>query len=112
MFVPSGSGHIPYPRFRAAIDAGDLEFIRRHSEEFAPVRLSDALQICLLLRDQHPERFERAAVRWLGRFALEARKATIEDVRLAASALDSLAANPNSAMERLSALCVRHQLTA
>jgi hypothetical protein len=35
--------------------------------------LDDALRICLVIRDSDPDRYERAAVRWLGRFALEAR---------------------------------------
>jgi hypothetical protein len=29
--------------------------------------------VCLLMRDQRDGRFEQAAVRWLGRFALEAK---------------------------------------
>ena len=38
--------------------------------------LDDALRICLVLRGGDPDRYERAAVRWLGRFALEAREAS------------------------------------
>ncbi len=33
-------------------------------------------------------------MRWLGRFALEARGATIDDLRLAADALDALPSAP------------------
>jgi hypothetical protein len=36
------------------------------------------------------ERYDRAAVRWLGRFALEGQKVTIRDLRGAADALDML----------------------
>jgi hypothetical protein len=70
--------------------------------------LDDALRICLVLRDGDPERYERAAVRWLGRFALEAQRATIQDLRLAADALDALPHSATEAMERLQRLCVAH----
>jgi hypothetical protein len=38
-----------------------------------PPLLEDALVICLLLLDQEPDRYERAAVRWLGRLQAEVR---------------------------------------
>jgi hypothetical protein len=69
------------------------------------INLQDALRICLLMREQ--DGFERAAVRWLGRFALEARSATIEDVQTAAAALDALPDRPDTAMERLAHVCTR-----
>jgi hypothetical protein len=59
-----------------------------------------------VLRDGDPDRFERAAVRWLGRFALEAKGATMDDLRAAADALDALPQQPVCAMEQLQALCL------
>jgi hypothetical protein len=47
-------------------------------------------------------------VRWLGRFALEARNVTIDDLRLAADALDALPERAADAMESLQQLCVAH----
>jgi hypothetical protein len=47
-------------------------------------------------------------VRWLGRFALEAKGARIGDIRAAADALSAMPAQPTAAMERLQALCVAH----
>jgi hypothetical protein len=101
---------VPRPRVLAALDKGDLEFIRAHAARLAPISLPDALRICLMVRDQDPERYEAAAVRWLGRFALEARRATIDDVRHAADALAALPEQPQAAMEQLSGLCLRHHL--
>jgi hypothetical protein len=46
--------------------------------------------ICRVVRDGDPDRYQCAAVRWLERFALEARDVTIEDLRLAVEALDAL----------------------
>lgn len=63
-----------------------------------------------MVRDQEPARYEAAAVRWLGRFALEARNATLDDVRRAAEALDALPEDPESAMEQIARLCVRYHL--
>jgi len=95
----------PYVIFRQALDAGDLARIRALASAMPRINLQDALRICLLMRDH--DGYERAAVRWLGRFALEARAATIEDVQAAAAALDALPDRPDTAMERLSAVCTR-----
>lgn len=99
----TGSGIPPYVIFRQALDAGDLARIRALAAAMPRINLQDALRICLLMREQ--DGYERAAVRWLGRFALEARSATIEDVQAAAAALDALPDRPDSAMERLSTVC-------
>lgn len=76
------------------------------AHELPRVALDDALRICLVLRGGDPARYERAAVRWLGRFALEARGVTIADLRMAADALDDLPARASEAMERLQQLCL------
>jgi hypothetical protein len=98
----------PYSRFRRALATGNLLLVRTAAAELPRVALSDALEVCLLVRDQDPERFERAAVRWLGRFALEARDATLEAMQHAAAALDVMRHQPAAAMEILAAMCVRH----
>ena len=41
------------------------------ARELPRIALDDALHIGLVLRDGDSERHQRAAVRWLGRFALE-----------------------------------------
>ena len=106
MFVSSEGS--PYARFRRALKTGNEALVVAAALELPHVALDDALQICLVLRNGDPDRFERAAVRWLGRFALEARTVTIDDVREAASALDDLPQRAADAMERLARLCVAH----
>jgi hypothetical protein len=106
MFVSSDGS--PYARFRRALKTGNEALVVAAALELPHVALDDALQICLVLRNGDPERFERAAVRWLGRFALEARAVTIEDVREAARALDELPERAPDAMGRLARLCVAH----
>jgi hypothetical protein len=100
----------PYARFRRALETGNELLILTAARELPQVALNDALQICLVLRDGDPGRYERAAVRWLGRFALEARGVTIRDLRAAAAALDCLPARSAEAMEQLQRLCVARGL--
>jgi hypothetical protein len=101
------SDSIPYASFRAAVDGGNLQRVQQLAKSLGgPVKLDDALRICLLMRDGDPERYERAAVRWLGRFALEARGVTIDDVQEAARLLDELLDETALTMENLQRLCV------
>jgi hypothetical protein len=96
----------PYARFRRALAGGNEAVVLAAARELPQVALDDALRICLVLRGGDPSRYERAAVRWLGRFALEARGVTIDDLRRAASALDVLPEQAAEAMECLQRLCV------
>lgn len=104
MFVTSDGN--PYARFRRALETGNETLVTAAARELPRIGLEDALRICLVLRGGDPVRYERAAVRWLGRFALEAREVTIEDLRQAASALDALPDRAAEAMERLQRLCL------
>lgn len=97
-----------YTRFRRALATGNLNLIRAAAAELPRVSLPDALEVCLLLRDHDPGRFEKAAVRWLGRFALEAKGVTISALETAASALRVLPERPDVSMEILSDLCLEH----
>ena len=47
------------------------------ARELPRVPLDEALRICLLIRGGDADRYEQAAVRWLGRFALEVHCVTI-----------------------------------
>ncbi len=96
----------PYARFRRALETGNESLVTAAALELPRIALDDALRICLVLRGGDPARYERAAVRWLGRFALEARRVTIHDLRAAADALDALPARPTEAMEKLQRLCL------
>jgi hypothetical protein len=106
MFVTSDGN--PYARFRRALETGNEMLVTAAARELPKIALDDALRICLVLRGADPDRYERAAVRWLGRFALEGRQVTIADLRVAADALDALPGRASEAMERLQSLCVAH----
>ncbi|MGI8507255.1 MAG: hypothetical protein ACR2MK_10740 [Solirubrobacteraceae bacterium] len=109
MFVTSDGR--AYTRFKRALSTGNLNLVRAAAAELPRVGLADALEVCLLLRDEPDARFDRAAVRWLGRFALEGRDVTLNAIQAAAAALDSLPRQPDVAMETLVLLCVQHHVT-
>jgi hypothetical protein len=60
-----------YMRFRRALDRGNVTEALSAAAQLEHVGLADALELCLLLRDQAPERFPRATLRWHGRFCRE-----------------------------------------
>jgi hypothetical protein len=84
--------------------------VRATAAELPRVALDDALRVCLLIRDQDPDQYDRAALRWVGRFALEAQSATLADVRAAADALARLPTDAEDAMARLEQLYFAHRL--
>jgi len=102
----------PYSRFRRALATGNLALVRAAAAELPAVDLADALAICLLMGTRDDERYERAAVRWLARLALERPGIGLEDLRQGLLAFEALPYNPAAARERLAALCERLGLPA
>jgi hypothetical protein len=96
----------PDARFRRALDTGNVLLVRAAAAELQRVELGDALRI-LGVFSQDSELYERAAVRWLGRFCLEAPNATVEDVQVAADELETLGEGVTGEVERLAVLCRR-----
>ena len=75
----------PYTIFRRALERGSLTAVRAAVANLpGPPPLEDALVICLLLRDQEPDRYERAALKWLGRLLHEQRGVSLRHAELAA----------------------------
>jgi hypothetical protein len=58
--------------------------------------LYDAPDLCALLAEVKPERLERAAIRWHGRFELEAATLTLAESRFALAELERLPADPQA----------------
>ncbi|HKG17595.1 MAG TPA: hypothetical protein VKA96_07895 [Solirubrobacteraceae bacterium] len=98
------SGGSPYTRFRRALETGDVALVKAAAAELPHVGLVDALKIVWLYREDD-QLYERAAVRWVGRFALEATSATLEDVQSALSGLAGVAMGFPGALEELANLC-------
>jgi hypothetical protein len=87
----------PYARLVRAIKVGNLAIIEATAAELGWVALPDALAILLVIEAKDDERFERSAIRWAGRLALE-----VPDLELAelAGALESLHALPDEHAQR------------
>jgi hypothetical protein len=96
-----------YSIFRRALERGSLVGVRAAVANLpGPPPLDDALAICLLLLNQEPDRYERAAVRWLGRLLLEQRGMSLRHAELAAAYLAAWAdpARRDAATEALAEL--------
>jgi hypothetical protein len=93
-------------RFRRALKTGNLTLIPNAAAELPRVDLGDALEVCLAIRHPQPARFDFAALRWLARFCVERREATVAQVQAAAWAFDNLTDEP-TALETLRRLCSR-----
>jgi len=92
------------------LNRGDLNLVHAAALELPQVDLVDALRIVLLMSGEDDERYDRAATRWLGRFAVERPSARLEDLKLALHALEALPYNEHAARQTLGQLCEAHGL--
>jgi hypothetical protein len=95
----------PYTRFRRSLATGNMVLIRAAAAELGHISLGDALCVCVAMRDAEPERFERAALRWIARYCVERPKVTLADVRTAAEAFERMSQRPEDALTTLQDLC-------
>lgn len=94
-------------RFQRAIVRGHVQAAEMAAREMGGLSLADALLLCELLANTDPQRYERAALRWLERF-MEERLPPLSEVALAASALAELRhGHRNAGVETLKRL-LRH----
>jgi hypothetical protein len=95
--------------FDAALACGDAAGAWAAAHELRRLELADALALCLLLREQQPSLYERAAARWAARFALEADAVRLPDLGLAVAALHALnGAERVAGIAALASLCRQH----
>lgn len=110
MFVTSQGS--PYARFRRALTTGNLLLVRAAAAELPRVDLTDALQVCLLIHRGDPDRYEQAAIRWLGRLCLEHRELGFDELAQGLAAFRALPSQPDPALDALRQLCQRAGLDA
>ena len=80
----------PYARLRRALDRGNATGALSTAAELQTVPLAEALEICLLLRDVEPARYQRAAVRWHARFCREVPGVAMPEAELVLASLQAL----------------------
>ena len=83
----------PYARFRRALELGKLPLVLAAAAELPRLDLEDGLRVLVLMAEQDRPRYDRAAVRWLARLALD-RRLDVEDLRSGLAACDLLRRHP------------------
>jgi hypothetical protein len=68
-YVPVTSQGHRYAQLQRALKTGNAHLALAAAGELHHVDLADALSLVLLIRDDDPQRYDRAAVRWLARYA-------------------------------------------
>ncbi len=100
----------PYTWFKAALARGDLAGVRAAAAELPRIDLTDALAICVLMGHRDDPAYERAATKWLARFALERPGVGLEELSRALLAMEVLPDNPAAAKSVLIGICRQHGL--
>ena len=83
-----------YRWLKQALERGDLPLVKASAAQLPAVDLPTALDIALLVIEQEPHNGERAAVRWLGRWALESKEASLAGLLEATVAMSAGAHEP------------------
>lgn len=100
-FVTS-QGH-PYSQFRRALLTKNATLVVSAAHELSEVSLTDALKILTVLAEKHDRRFDRGAVRFLGRLCME-RRLGLADVRWALAHIERLPVDPEGVQLTLARL--------
>jgi hypothetical protein len=100
-----------WPRLRRALDQGNLVEARSAASELEHVGLAEALELLLLIRDQEPAKFERAALRWHARLCADVKTMPLGEALTVLALLEQLRGKRADAAARsLSELLYRRGL--
>ncbi len=95
----TAQGH-PRAIFKKAIERGNVLVAEATAREIG-LSLEEALQLVLLYAAYEPQKLERAALRWFGRYLDEGEGVSLLKAQVALSALAELRAGEREAAERL-----------
>jgi hypothetical protein len=98
-FVTS-QGH-RYARFQRALKTGNAHLALAAAAEVRQVGLADALSLLLLIREDEPVLYDKAAVRWFAKYAAEDRYLLLRDARELVDLLDGIGRHDQVAVVRL-----------
>ena len=87
-------------RYRRALERRHI-FAQVAAKEMAFLSLRDALGLLALYAADDSPKYEKAAIRWLGRLALESKDLSLGDLQLAAASLGAMRRRPESALQAL-----------
>jgi hypothetical protein len=100
VFAVTSQGH-RYAQFQRALKTGNAHLALAAAAELRHVDLADALSLVLLIRDDGPQRYDRAAVRWLARYAAQDRAMRLAEARELVDLLDGAGRHDRVAVLRL-----------
>jgi hypothetical protein len=89
-------GH-PRTVFVRALERVDVTAAMAAAKQMGGLELGDALALCVVLAERDPDRYRRAAPRWVSRFIDEAGDVPLEEIQLIVAALSALPAAPHLA---------------
>jgi hypothetical protein len=95
---------------RNALDSGNLAFIRQNAAQIK-LTLRDAVAVCGTIAEEEPDNLERALVRWIRRFAAEARDPQAGDYTAIVACFDAMPHDPDLAEYQLTELCAERGLS-
>jgi hypothetical protein len=101
----TAQGH-PRTRFRKAIEGRWVFQAEFAARECGNLTLAEALDLVCLYAEVEPAKFERAALRWLGRYVSEAEPSFLE-AQIALAALSDLRSGGESATNLLAGLAAK-----
>ena len=97
----TAQGH-PRAIFSRAIERGNLVAAEASAREVGNLTLEEAVRLLFLYLEKEPAKFDRAARRWLARYAVDGKAVALLKVQLAASALAELRAGERQYAAKLS----------
>jgi hypothetical protein len=74
-----GAAGSPYAAFQRAMKAGNVTLALAEARDLPKLNLADSLALLVLIAEKEPRLYERAAVRFAGRYLLEHKGATLRD---------------------------------
>ena len=87
--------------FTRAIERGNLLVAEATARELGRSTLEEALRLLFLYAEKDPIKYERAALRWLARYAAEGKAVSLLKAQLAAAALAELRAGERQLAAKL-----------
>jgi hypothetical protein len=102
----TAQGH-PRAIFKRAIERGNVVVAEATAREIG-LSLEEALQLVLLYAAYEPQKLERAALRWFGRYLDEGKGVSLLRAQLALSALAELRVGEREAAAKMLTELVRH----
>ena len=94
----------PLTRYRRALERRHIFGAEMALRELGYVSLRDALGLLALYAEEDSPKYEKAAVRWLGRLTLESDDLQLQDIQLAAASLQAFPRRPDPALRLLTEL--------